>query len=135
MKKIFLIVPTLLLINGCASVITIEQTTDCLIESPTLTAWAYNLKGEYHLIKVCKDGNGNKCSQELLEHAKDPIFNVKKIESLIAEREKQKLMCGNSLSGEKRYTINDNFYNKILSSMKAKVKEKKGSSFWNDLFS
>lgn len=133
--KILLSLSIGLILSGCASQITVEENKDyCTIESPTLTAWAYNQKGYYHLKKVCKDASGNNCSEELLKHSQKPKFNVVKLDSLIAEREKQKLLCGNKLPNDKRYLINDDFYNKILSNMKSKVKNKEGSSLWNDWF-
>lgn len=120
---------------GCASQVTVEGDKEyCSIESPSLTAWAYNQKGYYRLLEVCRDGNGTKCSQELLENAMKPKYDVARLESLIAEREKQKLVCGNNLPNEKRYSIDDEFYNKILSRMKSKVKNKEPSSLFSNWF-
>lgn len=123
-----------LFLSACANnniVIKTVETGSCEedYEVPTLTAWAYNHRSYQHFLDVCKDADGKACSLDLIERAVDPQFNTCRLESLISQRESQKLLCGNSLKKENRYTIDDKEYNRILANMKKIIKNNEKSNF------
>ena len=131
--KIIMSLVSVLLLNGCANNVVKKtvETGSCEedYEVPTLTAWAYNHRSYQHFLDVCKDADGKACSLDLIARAEDPQFNTCRLESLIAQREGQKLLCGNALKSENRYTIDDKEYNRILANMKKNIKNNEKSNF------
>lgn len=94
MKKIFLIVPITILINGCTTTSFMTELPTCSVKVPTIEVTTFRNDGKRIFANKCEIEQGERCSDLYVDEVERFAHSSYSIKTLKSLREIQKNECG-----------------------------------------